>query len=140
MWSKLYSLFTILHPSVGQRFGFGHGFCIWSWFQMPHGFQCTWNVKHFSPPFFLFIIWDLVEEDVAPFTLLSTKLVLFAVTENYARMVVNSKTSRVHSNITILARMKSDLGVTRQNFLLSKSIKQQIKLGPVYIPWIETNI
>jgi hypothetical protein len=76
----------------------------------------------------------LVEEDVAPFTLLSTKLVLSAVTENYARMVVNSKTSRAHSDITILARMKSDLGVTLQNFLLSKSIKQQIKLGPVYIP------
>lgn len=52
----------------------------------------------------------MVEKDVAPFVLLSTKLALSAVTENYARMVVNSKTSRVHSDITILARMKSDLG------------------------------
>ncbi|XP_066376208.1 probable 3-hydroxyisobutyrate dehydrogenase, mitochondrial isoform X2 [Miscanthus floridulus] len=39
-------------------------------------------------------------------------------TESCARMAVNSKTSRVHSDITMLARMKSDLEVTLQIFLL----------------------
>lgn len=53
---------------------------------------------------------------------------LSAVTESCARMAVNSKTSRAHSDITMLARMKSDLGITLQILLLSKSIKQQIKL------------
>jgi hypothetical protein len=47
--------------------------------------------------------------DISPFIFCTTNPVLSAVTESFARMAANSRTSHALSAITMLARMKSDL-------------------------------